>query len=150
MISRQELAEIAVKYKHKPVFTPNSNYYKGKKEGHVYGGFQDVPVDHPYFNYIETAVLSGYIQCENEKFYPEKQVTRDELAHMIFMLFDIKDKPNSLEIKDIKNCKNAGIIQMLCNNNIMSLDEHSNFRPESHVSGNDILEYLARAERLYN
>ena len=153
-ITRQEMAEITVKHKHKPVFTANAKYYKEhyheRHEKHVYGGFADVPVNHPYFNYIETAVLSGYIHCEDRKmFYPEKQVTRDELAHIIFTLFDVKDNPATIEIKDIAHCKNADIIKIICQSNIMDLDQEANFRPQAHVSGNDVLASLERAEMLF-
>lgn len=147
-ISRQEMAEIVVKYKHKPVFSPNWRYYKQKKDGHVYGGFKDVPIEHPYFNYIETAVLSGYIDCNDVQYHPEKPVTRDELANIIFMMFDVKDKSVPINIKDIKNCKNAKIVEMLCKNGIMNLDENSNFNPELYVSGNEVLEAFEKARNL--
>lgn len=144
-ITRQEMAEIIVKFKHMPVFTPNSKSYQGKEGSHVYGGFPDVKTSHQYFDYIETAVLAGIMTADAESFAPEKPVTRDALAGIVFMMFDLDEGKPTKKINDIEKCRNSRIVEIVCQNNIMASDAGGYFRPEALVSGDEVLSTLAKA-----
>ena len=116
-ITREKIAEIAVRFKHKPIFVPTSRYYRKKHKDHTYGAFKDVEIQSPYFDFIETAVISGYMagyhEHRDELFYPEKKLTRDEFARVLFMLCDME-------------CKNG------------------DFRPNGIVTGRDVVEMLEK------
>lgn len=132
-LTRVQLAEIAVKYKHKPIFTPSSGYYKKDKKGHVYGEFKDVLIDNKYFDYIETAVLSGYMKIDADMFEPEREVTRQELAEVLFMMEDIGSSTNKIEIKDLNKCIKQDMVQKIVDGGIMSTDSNSCFNPEGSI-----------------
>lgn len=144
-ITRGVLAEILVKYSHKHIFVPSSKYYKGEYEGHTYGFFEDVPLDHERFDFIETAVLAGYIDSfkvdDIEMFYPEKYVTRDELARAVYLLGDVSKKKIHSQIKDLNEIDNKKIVQALVDNKIFELKD-GYFYPKEYVSVNEVIEAL--------
>lgn len=144
-ITREVLAEIFVKYAHRHIFVPSSKYYKGERVGHTYGFFEDVPLNHERFDFIETAVLAGYIDSFNvddlEMFYPEKFVTRDELAKAVYLLGDISKKKNHTNIKDLHEIENKKIVQALVDNKIFKLRDGF-FHPKENVTANEVIEVL--------
>jgi iron complex transport system substrate-binding protein len=145
MVSRKEMAEISVKYKHKTIFTSTSKYYQKKHQGHVYGDFKDVPPGHPYFDYIETAVLSGYMEGNGINFNPDTPVTREELAKILFMLADLKNKQVEITIRDVNSCENANIVETVVQNGLMQLS-NSSFRPGDPVKGHEVTTALKKLE----
>lgn len=144
-ITREDMAKIAVMFKHKGIFSPTSKYYTKKHTGHVYGGFCDVLVNHPNFDYIETAVLSGYIDGEGEHFYPERELTREELAKTLYMLTDLSNNEKRLVISDLDKCMKPQIIEMVVKNDLMEL-ENKAFNPQKIVTGKEVLKALAKIQ----
>lgn len=144
-ITREEIAEIYVKRTHKTIFVPTSRYYKKEYKGHTYGFFEDINISHPRFDYIETAVLSGYLdgfkEDDIEMFYPDKKVTRDEFAKTVYLISEVKSKENHIDIKDIDETENEKIIQILVDNNIFDLKE-GYFNPNEFVTINEVIETL--------
>lgn len=140
-ITRGDLAQIAVMYKHKGLFSPNSKYYKKNHSGHIYGDFLDVPVDHPLFDYIETACLTGYLDEDGENFYPDQKITRDELAQTLFMLTDLKDSSKTKTINDLSKCKNPRIVQLVVDNGLLDLKANY-FKPDDIVTGEEVVKAL--------
>lgn len=139
-VTREELAKIVVMAKHKKIFTPTSKTYK-KEKGHVYGSFKDVDINSPYFDYIETSVLSGYIECSEDKFNPKGKVTREEMAQIVYML---KDFPlGKANIKDINECSNAKIVTDIVGNNIMTLKD-GKFNPKQVVTQKEAAQILKK------
>lgn len=147
-LTRQEMAEIIVRFKHMPIFTPTSKSYQAKPGSHVYGGFEDVKTGHPYFDYIETAVLAGIMEADEKVFYPQKALTRDELANIVFTMFDLKEGEDRISVNDIEKCKKPRIVETLCQNGIMRLDAGGFFRPDDAVSGAEALSALTKAAAL--
>ncbi|NPV90734.1 MAG: ABC transporter substrate-binding protein [Firmicutes bacterium] len=147
-ISRQEMAEVIVKFKHLPIFTPTSKSYQAKKESHVYGGFVDVKTGHPYFDYIETAVLTGAMKADAAVFDPEKPVTRDELAGIVCRMFDLDEGKQKIAINDLEKIQNARMAELVCQNGVMDLDARGFFRPEDPAAGSEVLDALAKAAAL--
>jgi len=150
-VTRGEMAEIAVRFKHKPIFAPTSRYYRKKHKGHTYGTFVDVDIQHPAFDFIETAVTSGYMAGEKkegkERFYPDRPVTRDELAKVLFMLRDFGKADRTVEIKDLEQTSKPRIVQILVNHGVMSCQD-GYFYPEKAVSGKEVVEILQRLHNL--
>jgi iron complex transport system substrate-binding protein len=140
-ITRGDMAQIAVMYKHKGLFSPTSKYYKKKHEGHTYGDFADVAVDHPLFDYIETACLAGYMEEDGKNFYPDKKITRDELAQTLFMLTDLRDCPTTKNIKDLDKCTNQRIVQLVVDNGLLDLKANY-FKPDDTVTGEEVVKAL--------
>ncbi|MCT4509351.1 MAG: ABC transporter substrate-binding protein [Tepidibacter sp.] len=144
-ITREELAEIIVKFKHEPVFVPTSKYYRKEHKGHTYGMFEDVDINDEKINFIEAAVTSGYIDGfkENDKefFYPEDNITREEFAKVLYMIDDIKPMDTKINISDISEVENKRIIQIIVDNKLMEL-KNNKFNPKSYITGKEIVKYL--------
>lgn len=148
ILTRSKLAEIIIKYKHKSIFTPTSGYYKKEKKGHIYGEFEDVPVNHMDFDCIETAVLSGYLKFEGDRFESQKEVTKQEFAETLFVMEDIGAGSKSIEIKDKAKCRKIEIVQKIVDNGIMDVDGNGNFNPDYGVKCKEAVEWLERLNAL--
>lgn len=146
-ITRELLAEISVKYAHKGIYIPSSSYYRTEHEGHAYGFFEDVSLEHERFDFIETAVLSGYMESFKEDgvemFYPENNVTRDEFAKTVYLIGDISKKEVHKKIDDIDEIKNKRIVQDLVDNGVFSL-KNGRFNPKEFVTVNEVIEVFNR------
>jgi len=141
VLTREKLAKIVVMAKHKPIFAPTSRTYK-EKDLHVYGDFDDVDINDEYFDYIETAVLSGYVESEKYKFHPKDKVTRDEFAKVIYMIEDIPMKNiKNIEVKDIDDCKNKEIVQYVVSAGIMKL-KNKMFNPQKYITEKEAVEII--------
>lgn len=151
LITRELIAEMSVKYAGKSIYMPSSSYYRKEHEGHTYGFFEDVPLDHKRFDFIETAVLSGFMTGfqidEVESFLPENNITRDELARIVYMLGNISKQEKHKEIKDIGEIHNKKIVQTLVDNEIFELSD-GYFKPQELVTGNEVIEVLNRMKEI--
>jgi len=149
-ITRELLAEISVKYTHKGIYIPSSSYYRAEHEGHTYGFFEDVPLEHERFDFIETAVLSGYMEGFKEDgvemFYPEKYVTRDEFAKIVYLVGNISKKEVHKKIDDIDEINNKRIVQDLVDNEIFMLKD-GRFYPKEFVTVNEVIEAFNRLRK---
>ncbi|WP_432665946.1 ABC transporter substrate-binding protein [Wukongibacter baidiensis] len=149
-ITRREMAEVAVKYKHKEMYVPSSKYYKSSHKGHTYGYFQDVKYTEEYFDYVETAVMSGYMSGfkdgDKEYFYPDRTITRDELAKIIFVMGDYKGKDENKEVLDIDKAENRRIIQILVDNGVFQCKD-GYFNPKEEVTGNEVIDVLKKLSK---
>ncbi|WP_168198325.1 ABC transporter substrate-binding protein [Crassaminicella thermophila] len=146
-LTRSQLAKMSVMFKHKGIFAPTSRYYRKEHRGHVYGTFKDVTIDNKNFDYIETAVLSSYVESEKNNFYPDNKVTREELAKTLYMLTDLKDKEGTPLIKDIDKVKNARIVEIVVENGLMQLEEE-NFNPDKIVTEKEAVESMEKIKNL--
>lgn len=146
LITREGYATVLVRSAHRQIYVPSSSrYYTQEHSGHIYGLFQDVPWDHPYFDYIETAVLAGLVDGkeneEGEYFDPEGLVTKDEFAKTIFILGDFERQANHIEIEDLDECVNSRIVQILVDNGIFELED-GKFNPTQTLTYNQIIDLL--------
>jgi iron complex transport system substrate-binding protein len=150
-MTRAKMAEAVVRFKHKPIFVPTSRYYRKKHTGHTYGTFKDVDTNNPYFDFIETTVISGYMESvkeeRNQWFYPERPVTRDELARILFMLHDFEKTKDHVTIKDLDEVSTPRIIQIIVDNGIMACEENY-FQPEKIVTGGEVVKTLEKLREM--
>lgn len=144
-ITREELAEIVVKFKHKPLFVPTSKYYKKDHKGHTYGMLEDVDMNDEKINFVEAAVTSGYIDGYKEDgkefFYPNNKVTREDFAKVLFVISDIKPIDTKINIPDISEGENERIVQIIVDNKLMEL-KNNKFNPKSYVTGKEVVKSL--------
>jgi iron complex transport system substrate-binding protein len=145
MITREQMAELVIRFKNKSIFVPTSKYYNKKQKGHTYGFFEDVKIDDRNFDFIETAVVSGYMEGKKEdnieKFYPQNQVTREELAQILYLVSELENKNTHREIGDLTLVSNAKIVQMVVDYGLMDLEE-GNFNPNEPVAGKEAVKAL--------
>ncbi|MCT4620347.1 MAG: ABC transporter substrate-binding protein [Marinisporobacter sp.] len=146
-LTRAQLAKITVKFKHKGIFAPTSKYYKKERKGHSFGTFKDVTMDDPNFDYIETAVLSSYVEAEKDHFYPEQKVTREEFAKTLYMLTDLKDQDGNASIKDMKQLKNGRIVEIVVENGLMTLKD-GKFDPTGTITEKEAVESLEKIKNM--
>ncbi|BEP28290.1 ABC transporter substrate-binding protein [Helicovermis profundi] len=143
--TNRDLAKLVVKYKHKVYFVPTSSYFRKEYNGHTYGKFDDLEFSDPDFDFIETAVSSGYMDTNKidgiEYFYPEKEITKEEFAKSLYLISDLRKQTIHKEIKDSNDCKNLKIIQIIVDNNIMKL-ENGKFNPKDNISMKDAIQTL--------
>ena len=141
--TRKDVAKLVVLKSRKSFYIPSSKYYNSEHKGHTHGFFQDVNYKNQCYDYIETAVMSGYMEGfkedSKEFFNPESFLTKDEFAKIIFKMGDFKSKDEHIEIADLDQCKNAKIVQILVDNSILSV-EGGNFNPDSFITYNGIID----------
>ncbi|SHJ62780.1 ABC transporter substrate-binding protein [Paramaledivibacter caminithermalis] len=144
-ITRREMAELIVKFTHKGIYVPTSKYYKKPHKGHTYGFFEDVKWTDKYYDYIETAVMSGYMEGfkedNKEYFYPNKTVTRDEFAKILYLIGDFKANNKNTKILDLDKAQNQKIIQVLVDNNILECKD-GYFKPNEEITCNEAVDIL--------
>ncbi|WMJ85162.1 ABC transporter substrate-binding protein [Oscillospiraceae bacterium LTW-04] len=144
--TRLGCAEIVLKALHLPIYTPpSSKYYETEQKGHTYGFFEDVHWNDVGFDAVETAVHGGYIDWEKasdglEYFYPDRLVTREELAKTVFLVGNFSPTANT-EVDDIDACEKPRIVQTLVDRGIFLLED-GNFNPKRTVTNNEILTAL--------
>jgi iron complex transport system substrate-binding protein len=147
--TKKDFAYIIVKISHTPLFVPSSSkYYDTEYEGHTYGMFKDVDWQTEEFDFIETAVKTGAVEEEKlnneEYFYPEKNVTREDLAKAAITLGNYSFQDNHEVIKDLKNCSNSRLVQLAVDNGVLNLID-DNFEPTKKVTNNEIINVLEAA-----
>jgi len=125
IVTRQELSEVMVKYLNTMIFVPTTSYYNDLDKEHYYGDFVDVGIEHDYFDYIETAMKKGYFKSftvdEENFFYPEQPVTREEFALILYLINDFKNE--NIAIKDSDDINNERIVETIVFYELMSLKE---------------------------
>ena len=137
--TRRDLANVVVRAAHLPVFVPSSSsYYTQAHAGHVYGWFEDVPWTDEDFNFIETAVQTGFVDWtraddDTQWFLPEEPVTRDQLAQTLFLMGDFESLDEHLVIGDLDQCAKPLIVQKLVDHGVFALTD-GQFKPTRTVS----------------
>lgn len=145
-LTRKDFANLSVLYMKKPIFVPTSSYFRSEYRGHKFGFFEDVEeMDKDYY-FIETAVLSGYIEGDKvdllEYFYPEDLLTKEEVAKFIFLIGDYKNLELGTVITDINQYESKRVIQILVEQGLFELDETGNFNGQSPMTGREVIELL--------
>ena len=149
-LNRVDAAELFVRFDNRPVFAPTASYYRKEYDGHTYGMFEDVPSSHENFDFIETALKSGFMKGykrrdddgeEVEYFDTEGSLTRDELAKTLFLFYDLVPKNEHVEIADLSSVENKKIVQTLVDHGVLELEE-GKFNPGRTVSGAEVVEAL--------
>lgn len=95
-------------------------------------------------------VVAGWIEeikekqgeAEKEYFYPNKNVTKDELAKTIFLIGNFKRKDTNIEIKDMEKVENKKIVQILVDNSIFELDNQGLFNPKETLTIREVVKIL--------
>ena len=144
--TREDMANIAVKMMHLPLWVPSSSkYYEEDYKGHTFGLFEDVDWRDDNFDYIETITMSGameaYFEDDKEYFKPDKEVTREELALLLITLGEFKSQTYSYSISDLMDCENPKMIQMVVDNKGMTLNG-SKFEPKELVTNQEIIDAI--------
>ncbi|MBT3320489.1 MAG: ABC transporter substrate-binding protein [Clostridia bacterium] len=151
-LTRESYAAITVMFSHTPIFIPSSShYYEREYYNHTYGLLEDVEWNDDNFDFIETAVMSGFMRSyENEDgseyFDKDGLVTRADLALTLYIMGDYQTSAKNTDIIDIADCENEAIIQKVVDNGIMFVDSDGYFYPNQTVSANEAIEILERLE----
>ncbi|WP_432402294.1 ABC transporter substrate-binding protein [Wukongibacter sp. M2B1] len=144
-VTRREMAEMAVMFMHKEIYVPSSKYYKSSHKGHTYGFFKDLKYTDEYFDYVETAVMSGYMNGfkdeDEEYFYPDRTITRDEFAKIIYLMGNYKIASKNNEVLDLDKAENKRIIQILVDNGVLKCKD-GYFKPEEEITGIEVVDTL--------
>lgn len=146
--TKRDFANLITRCMHIPVYVPSSSkYYLENRDTHTYGMFEDIHWYDPDFDYIETAVYSGYVSWRKgedgkEYFDPDSGVTREELAKTVFIAGDFSAKEANTAISDLGKCGNKRIVQILVDNGVFELDENGSFLPDKQVTRNEIIQAL--------
>lgn len=146
---RRDFAELLVKTQHLPLFIPSSShYYEKEHRVHAYGLYEDVNDQDRQFDMIETAAQNSLIRGTKaaegkEYFYPEKSVTRSDLAYSLYILGESPEAMKDVVIHDIAGLKDQKIIQKVVNYGWMTVDDKGCFRPDETVTQAEALAALA-------
>ncbi len=138
-ITRAELAEVLVKQMEQMIFVPTRSYYRDDNREHYYGNFSDVTVDHPRFDFVETAIKKSYFKTDlvddEEFFYPDRPVTRYQFARILYLINDLPIK--SVEIDDIAEIDNHRLIEAVVSAGLMTLED-GKFYPDQFIDWRDV------------
>lgn len=144
-MTRRDFASLTVLITQRQIFVPTSSYFRSEYRGHKYGYFEDVDEDYEDYDYIETAVIAGYLSGSKEEgleyFYPDELITKEDLAKFIFTFGEFENLNNNIVINDIEKCENQKIVQILVDNNVFELD-NGNFEPNRSLSGSKVIGIL--------
>jgi iron complex transport system substrate-binding protein len=148
ILSRAKFAELFVKIMNIPLKTPDYQHdIQDRADGkHKYGNFRDVDYTGNDYKFIETAVYRGlFYNIDKGIFYPDKPITRKEIAFILFVYFDLIDaKPVSIQdIKDSDPLFNQ--IQKVAGLGILKLDKDGKFLPDAPVSGKEAISAITLA-----
>lgn len=147
-LDRRTLAKMAVMAKHKGIFAPTSKYYTKDRRGHVYGSFEDIKLDDKDYDYIETAVMSSYVEYDQLNFNPDTLITREDLAKSIYIMFELENKDEiNINIEDIETCDKKNIVETIVKNNVIELQENK-FNPEAVVSMKEAVTAIEKAKKI--
>lgn len=147
--TRRQFASMVVRTLHIPVYVPSSSkYYREERDTHTYGMFEDVHWQEEDFDYIETAVYTGYLSWRKgedglEYFDPDTIVTREELAKTVFIAGDFSSGEAHKAIADLDSCENARIVQTLVDCGVFELTADGCFEPQRELSCREVLSALA-------
>ncbi len=150
-LSRREFARLLVQNRHMQIYVPSSSkYYASEHKGHTYGLFKDVSWQDTDFDFIETAVNSGAVSWtrtdDGEYYYPDKPMTRMELAEAVFILGDFRGNGKNTAVSDIAECGNERIVQTLVDNGVFALNGGA-FEPNRTVTAAEAEDALDRIKR---
>ncbi len=138
-ITRAELSEVLVKHMRYMIFVPTRSYYRDENRQHYYGNLVDVPIDHPRFDYIETALKKSYFKStiidEEEYFYPDQPVSRSEFATILFLINELPIE--AVAISDIDQIENKRVIEAVVSAGLMELDD-GKFYPDQFITWQDV------------
>ncbi len=114
----------------------------------VYNPFGDVSKKEKYYDDILAARREGYIYGDEEnKFYPNREITRAEVAEMISVLIEREDVLlNRVHIADIDEMTRevAYDVNNVVANGIMKLDSDNKFNPDELVTVDEAFGMLSR------
>ncbi len=144
-VTRAEAARMFVIGLSIPLYVPNYKSYS-KKKAYKYGSIKDVPWTHPYSRYIETLAARGIVKIDRGRFYPERILTREEVAKWLYMVFDF-DEVRKVKIEDEKECRYKFEVETIVNAGVMDVED-GKFYPNKEVSGKELVDILKKAREL--
>lgn len=97
--------------------------------------FSDVDKDAWYSGYVQTAFDKGYILGDGKNFNPEKFITRQEMAVMIYRIFDFYKKGEmSFSDKEVISEWAYDAVAVLCAEGIFNGKPGNKFEPQSNAT----------------
>lgn len=113
-------------------------------------GFSDVNASHPFYEHMTYLFNEGIIQgFENNRFAPDRQVTRGDAALMIARTLDLRTAKRDTSFSDVtKQSAASGAIQSASELGIINGYTDGTFRPDERVNRSQMASLLARAFKL--
>ncbi|MGC9196235.1 MAG: ABC transporter substrate-binding protein [Syntrophobacteraceae bacterium] len=151
VLSRAQFAVMLCKMDDIALKTPN--YYKDilkrSSELHKYGTFEDVDYTGEDYKFIETAVYRGvFPNIQGTEFFPNRPITRRDLAYALFICFDLPEVKKTVSIKDVKDSDPFfEQISTATGLGLMGLSPEGFFKPEATVSGEEAFRIISRAKK---
>jgi hypothetical protein len=119
--------------------------------------FDDVPIDHSYFSYIEEAASNGWIFGDNDclgthpcTFRPESGISREEFAHLLMLPFGYDRDCNPtppLPIDMIRGSRYYEAMRIAIEKCFFKLNGANEFHPHTSLSLKEALIILYRIDQ---
>ncbi|KGR90612.1 hypothetical protein CD30_10425 [Ureibacillus massiliensis 4400831 = CIP 108448 = CCUG 49529] len=107
--------------------------------------YKDIKADHPYVKEIAAVTNAGIMSGSNNKFEPNKPLTRAQMATILTNAFDLKGNKTST-FKDVKKDYYAyAAIDALYANNITAGYEDKTFKPSVPTTRAHFVAFLSKA-----
>lgn len=110
--------------------------------------FEDVPISHPYFAEVQSAVEWGVLE-QNCGFDPDLSLTREWVCYTLMNL-SMETPEKIVEIKDLKNSQFPQQVQNAVSMNLLELDSSGYFEPKKEISKEDAFESLSKMIEVIN
>ena len=116
-----------------------------------YAEFKDVSQDHKYYNSIKLANETGLISGENGKFYPNKNITRQEMFVMVSRALKLENI-KIINFSDISNISGWAFqdVQKLFFINAINGYEDNTIKPLNKVTLAEGISFIARLMNMEN
>ena len=109
--------------------------------------FSDLPTNHPYFDAINTMYRAGIFDGTNDKFNPEANMTRAQMAKVLVLALGLNTNGTST-FRDVpENHWAQDYIASLADHGI-ALGDKGNFKPEEPLTRSQFVVFLYRALHL--
>lgn len=143
LVTRRELSKIMVMYQKSMIFVPTKSYYSVEDRDHYYGHLSDVTYEDEDFDFIETALQYAYFDVtwidEEEFFYPDQAVTREEFARILYLIKDLENA--SYDFLDKDSVHYEKIISAVLASRLMET-ENNYFKPNQAITEEDLIRGL--------
>lgn len=140
LVTRAEIAVFVLRAKYGSSYVPPESN----------GSIPDINNGYWFDDWCADFYNKGYINLVNGKYYPNKEVTRDEMCVFVAKGMGQWEEPqyNSYHFPDIKDHKNKNWVEFLFREDVVIGYEDGTFRPNNRVRRSEMAVFLVRGFNL--
>lgn len=107
--------------------------------------FKDLPTTHYFYNNVQQLYRAGIVDGSDNYFYPDKPITRGELAKILTLTFNLTESTTTAFSDVFEGHWTTPYIGALTNANITRGYEDGTFKPHNNVTRGEFAYFIYRA-----